>query len=1217
MKLRKLLQSIFVLMAMIGSVEFTRACHAIALVNFTQQQMVAGGINVTAASDSPTCGCAPYWLDIEVRCLNEPFDAAPFNPGFHGPLATYPYFQSAQMNKPNCVVQNYPWVNIPFAGLCAGMTYQYRMRENHHGQVGPWCPVQTFTVPGATQPITAGVNATNTNLCVGQCTQINGFVAQGCGLAASYLWSTGATTATINVCPAVTTTYTVTINEQCSGFQATASITINVLPPPVAGNATITNQAGQTSGTSVAVCSGETVNLNLAGHAGNVQWQSAPNAGGPWTNIAGQTNPNFTSGPITNNTCFQAVVSGCGPSVIANTVCVTVNPMPTATVNSTTICAGQNTTLTANVNPAGGTFSWAPGGQTTNSITVSPAATTTYNMTYTLNGCPVTASGTVTLNPSPTIVVNNATICAGQGSATLTANPSVAGGTFVWTPGGQTTNSITVSPAATTTYTVDYNLNGCMASGSGTVSVIALPTVSVADVTICNGQNATLTAVPSDPGGTFSWAPGGQNTNSITVSPGVTTNYTVTYDLNGCVATDNADVIVNPNPVASFNFTASCPNDPSQFTDVSTVAAGTITSWNWSFGGGTPNTSTAQNPTSNYPSGGIYNVTLTVETATGCSHTVTQAVNVPYTPVANFTNDTICLGNQNQFTNLSTITNGTISGYTWIWGDGSPISNAQSPIKNWTNCGNYNVTLIVTSNDNCPSVPVTMDVPVHCVPVASFTVNDVCQAFSAAFNNTSTGATNYQWNFGNGNTSTQQSPSHQYAAPGTYNVTLTVSTAAGCSDNTAGTVTIHPMPSAAFTAANVCEGNNVNFTSQSNVATGTITNYNWNFGQGTSNQQNPSHLYNGANTYNVTLQVTTDNGCMADVTQPVTVHPVPVVDFSPNDVCLGTSTVFSDLSQVASGNIANWNWNFGNGNTSAQQSPSHTYGAIGTYQVTLTVNTNNGCTGTSTQSVVVHPNPVVSFTADVLDGCDPVCPQFTNTSTIASGANASFNWVFGNGQTSNEENPSLCFTNSTLQAVYYNVQLTITSDFGCVSTTTYNDYITVYPDPVADFIFNPSPASITQPEVTFTNTSYASNQWQWSFGDGGVSNIPNPMHMYADSGHYQVTLIAVNQFGCSDTITKVVVVLPDFMVFIPNAFTPNADGKNDVFRVDGYGITEIEMFLFNRWGDLIFNSNNLDIGWDGTHGSIPAKPDVYVYRVVVKDIYKKKHEYTGHVTLLR
>ena len=190
------------------SFQDTYACHALALANINQQVPGPTSIFVNAASTSPTCGCGVYWLDVEVRCMNEAFDGVPFNPTLYLGLNTYPYFQSATMLKPSCVLQNYPGVTIPFAGLCPGLTYQYRMRENNNGNAGPWCAPQTFTVPGATQPLVAAAAASNTTICAGDCVNLTSVVAQGCSLAATYTWDNGIGVIQnpTNICPAATTT---------------------------------------------------------------------------------------------------------------------------------------------------------------------------------------------------------------------------------------------------------------------------------------------------------------------------------------------------------------------------------------------------------------------------------------------------------------------------------------------------------------------------------------------------------------------------------------------------------------------------------------------------------------------------------------------------------------------------------------------------------------------------------------------------------------------------------------------------------------------------------------------------------------------------------------------------------------------------------------------------------------------------------------------------
>ena len=297
--------------------ESSYGCHALGIENF-QITQVAGGIEVDGSSNSATCGCDNiYWMDIEVRCVGEPFDGAPFSPGFHGPLTSYPYYQSDQMNKPGCQLTPYPTTFIPYSSMCPGIDYQIRVRENHNGDAGTWSTPISFTVPGTSTPLSVDITASDNNICAGNCTTLSANVIGGCGLAPQYTWSNGSNNPSINVCPATTTTYTVDVFEQCSNFSATATFTVNVLPNPVAGTASIS----QTT-----ICEGQTVDLSLTGHSGTIQWQSAPSNTGPWSNMGGATTANETTPALNNDMCYRAVVSGCGPDAITNVVCVTVLP---------------------------------------------------------------------------------------------------------------------------------------------------------------------------------------------------------------------------------------------------------------------------------------------------------------------------------------------------------------------------------------------------------------------------------------------------------------------------------------------------------------------------------------------------------------------------------------------------------------------------------------------------------------------------------------------------------------------------------------------------------------------------------------------------------------------------------------------------------------------------------------------------------------------------
>jgi hypothetical protein len=272
------------------------------------------------------------------------------------------------------------------------------------------------------------------------------------------------------------------------------------------------------------------------------------------------TNPTTLSPTVTPTTTTTYTLTGTDFFGCTNSdaVIVTVNPIPTVTVTNATVCAGTAATLTATGLVAGGTYLWSTGA-TTASITVTPGATTSYTVVYTsLAGCPsLPGTGTITVNPIPSVTVTNATVCAGI-AATITATGLAAGGTYLWS-NAATTPSITVSPGATTSYTVVYTLNGCPSlAGTGTVTVTPIPTVTVTNATVCSGIAATITATGAAAGGSYLWS-NAATTPSITVTPGATTSYTVVYTLSGCSSLiGTGTVTISPAPTVTVTNATVC-----------------------------------------------------------------------------------------------------------------------------------------------------------------------------------------------------------------------------------------------------------------------------------------------------------------------------------------------------------------------------------------------------------------------------------------------------------------------------------------------------------------------------------------------------------------------------------------------------------------------------------------------------------------------------------
>jgi gliding motility-associated-like protein len=285
---------------------------------------------------------------------------------------------------------------------------------------------------------------------------------------------------------------------------------------------------------------------------------------------------------------------------------------------------------------------------------------------------------------------------------------------------------------------------------------------------------------------------------------------------------------------------------------------------------------------------------------------------------------------------------------------------------------------------------------------------------------------------------------------------------------------------------------------------------------------------------------------------------------------------------------------------------------------TVTVVDGCGSTTTATTTVYTEPTPTVNMNVNFSRGCVPFCVQFLNNSTLSKGKIEQYIWNFGDGDSSYTKQPVYCYKTSG----EYDVSLTVVSDSGCSATLKRVDMITIYGPPKAAFTYSPQPASIETPRIQFIDNSTdeygIAYQW-WTFGDesDSTSNAINPVHTYHDTGTYCATLIVMNNGGCMDTVTNCLVIEPAFKLYIPSAFTPNGDGRNEVFQAVGQYVKSFEMYVFDRWGMELFHSTNINQGWNGTYKGGISQEDVYVYKITVTDSEDNEHSYVGNVTLLK
>lgn len=838
---------------------------------------------------------------------------------------------------------------------------------------------------------------------------------------------------------------------------------------------------------------------------------------------------------------------------------------------------------------------------------------------------------------TPFQVTGNDSVCTGS-CTTLSAPPG--SGSYSWSTGA-TTQTINVCPTTQPyqIYTVSMasitNPN-CLSVLNDTVWVFPAPTAQFTAVTNgnCSGGQVTVTNT-STGGNVYSWN-FGDNTTDNTQNPPIhsytgTGTYTITLivtNAGGCADTVTQVVNINGGGVtAQFSNTTVCLNNPTNFTDLTT---GGPTFWGWDFGeppSGPNNVSNLQNPSHTYSTPGTYTVTLISNSGNlACQDTVQLVVTVNPLPTPAFQNTSVCVGNTTTFTDQSTIQNGTITGWAWNFGDPASgpanLSTLQNPTHTFTAAGTYTVILTVTSNFGCQNT-VNITVTVYPQPVSLFVATTVCSGNPTVFTDQSSNPVSWAWNFGDNTTDVIQNPSHIYATAGTYTVTLVVTGQGGCTATSNITVTVNPGPVSAFVATSVCVGNPTTFTDQSTITVGNISGWAWNFGDNTTSaQQSPTHTYASAGNYQVTLTTTSSTGCTNTITVQVTVYPLPAAAFNNSSVCLNSPTQFTDASTITTGSITGWAWNFGDNGTSLLQNPTHSYTAAGTYTVTLIVTSSFGCIDTISQPITVFALPVVNLTADDTDGCVTHCVNFTDLSTVVGGTITGWLWDFGDGNTSTAQNPNHCYTTPGT----YDVSLTVTTNNGCTGSFTNFAYIVVYPLPTAEFSASPNPTSVLNPVIQFTDLSQGNPiSWAWTFGDNGTDTLQNPIHTYPNDNTgvhiYTVTLSITDVHGCTSTVSHDVEIDPEFTFYVPNCFTPNNDGVNDLFFTYGIGVKDFDMWIFDRWGNKIWWSDDMNEGWNakvkGGPSDAVVQEDVYVWKVKLTDVFDKKHTYIGHVSVIK
>lgn len=531
--------------------------------------------------------------------------------------------------------------------------------------------------------------------------------------------------------------------------------------------------------------------------------------------------------------------------------------------------------------------------------------------------------------------------------------------------------------------------------------------------------------------------------------------------------------------------------------------------------------------------------------------------------------------------NPITLTSGASSSNSYTWNTGS--TNDSLLI---TNTGQYSV--IVTNTNNCVAKDTINVTVIGLAPVANFSTSIGCKNRSVSFIDLSvppSGNTilSYDWDFGDissaaANTSTLTNPFHTFSDTGNYTIRLKIITNVGCEQFITKKLHIAPTPTVNFTSGISCQNDSTAFSSLCTSTAGyPITALNWNFGDpglaNTSSLNSPKHLFSNQANYTIKLVATNNAGCKDSLINIIAVKAQVKANFSYSSACTNTATIFQDNSIVPSPNSSNTRlWNFGN-STSNNLIVTKTYTSSGVYSVTLSVAGNNGCSSSITKLITIFSPPIASFTIPAICAKDTL--TITNTSSSQSGIISSYDWKLNNNSFSSIQNPTL----SVSSAGTYSVKLNVTNSFGCENSIT--NTLSVNPIPIVNFVTTPTTYYYINSSIVFTPNITNANLYLWTISGYSPFSIQSPTVTYAAEGSYSASLFLVDQFGCKNSVTKILPISKRYLdVAILNVM---ALKDNDGFMtvqadVANYGTIPASTLDMNY---KISDGGNINETWNG------------------------------------
>ncbi|HNW97406.1 MAG TPA: gliding motility-associated C-terminal domain-containing protein [Bacteroidales bacterium] len=988
-----------------------------------------------------------------------------------------------------------------------------------------------------------------------------------------------------------TVTYIVTpVANSCTGTPI--NVVVTVYPSPTAN-----------AGTDQIICSGQNANLTAYG---GVSYS--------WSNTATSQSTNVSP---TSNTLYIVTVTSANGCTASDDVLVSVNPLPPANAGPDQgICINSSTTL----NASGGTiYSWSPTSYLDNPLISNPAAnptsTTIYTVTVTdANGCSATDNMTLTVYTSlPVNAGTDQAICNGEST-----NLSAIGGTYYsWSPSTGLSSTTIANPVANPTTTTTYivtisDTHGCSATDDIIITVSPVPASGFTLLSpICVGQTSEINYIGNaGTAATYDWdfnggtvvSGTGQGPYQISWASPSTYNISLTVTENGCSTTTSQSQVVGQVTVSIIiTHPISCNNANDGAVSVNASGAPPY-QYLWS-------TQETTREIQNLSDNTAYSVTVTDNN--GCVTVDSISLLEPKPLFINLTTTNVSCYGGNNGTALAIVSGG-IFPYQYSWLPSGTAGNINS-VTTLTE-GTYTFTVLDANGCSKDTTFTISQPPLLTYSYTSDSVNCHSGSDGSIILNVSGGVPAYIYNW---NPSVSSDSSALNIQAGTYSVTI--SDQNSCSASTS--INIGEPPALILSNSGdvtICNSQSTTISANASGGTGSYI-FTWDNGLGTGSSFN----VNPTSTTTYTVSVTDENGCTVP-SQTLTVYVSPpiyvTVTADPSSFCYGESTQLTASATGGNGSYVYY-WNNGIGISTSTITISPTTST--TYVVTVT----DGCNspqGVDSILITVYPLPQILFAGDTIKGCVPLTVNFSDSSSPAI---SSWLWNFGDFQSGINNHSALQSPSHTFSLPgKYSITLYATTTHGCTDSATYQEYIEVYPIPEANFYYDPEVISILNSTVTFTDISTDAAYWNWNFDDEislseNFSDIQSPTHYFNNSGSYDVVLTVISQFGCIDSISKTIIVNPEFTFFVPNTFTPNGDGVNDYFYPvgEGFDLNNYEMDIYDRWGEIVFKTNNYYEYWDGKKmGKSDVAPQgVYSWIVELKDFSGKRHLYTGKVNLMK